>query len=373
MYPALYIIPLALGAFQLANQHAKLAAFGGGCGHTSGLLPWTTLAGLTTVRMAASEERTYPTTLEGFGYGFNEDGKLRQIDKETGKLTDRVFDYQVYTSLSENQAHYEALGDVITEYVYQRLVEQEGMKKLYVPDDVPPEEATFIFSTKEKLDKPKKLLVLIHGSGVVRAGQWARSLIINDCLDSGTQIPYINKGRELGYDVLLLNTNDNYRTVKGGARKPIRGSRNPTEHAVTVLEKYIRASNPESVAIVAHSYGGVVTVELAQRYPEFFRDKVFAVGFTDSVHASSLVPEVLKKIGRNWVTAKDPLDTPLTITKHDIPRHSAGHIKHEMTSYSCMSALFEFLESRYAEFRGRRTDTGSATESQSKKAKGDEL
>ncbi|ETN58740.1 hypothetical protein AND_009722 [Anopheles darlingi] len=320
------------------------------------------------LRMASSEQHgdSYPTTLEGFGYGFNEEGKLRQLDKDTGKLTDRVFDYQVYTSLSENQAHYEALGEVITEYVYERLVEKEGLKKLYLPSDVPPEEATFIFSTSEKLTKPKKLLVLIHGSGVVRAGQWARSLIINDCLDSGTQIPYINRGRELGYEVVLLNTNDNYRTV-GGKRKPIRGSRNPTEHAATVLEQYIRASDPEAVAIVAHSYGGVVTVELAQRYPEFFKEKVFAVGFTDSVHSSSLVPEPLKGIARNWVTAKDPLDTPLTITKHDIPRHSAGHIKHEMTSYSCMSALFDFVEGRYSEF------SKTSPEPLSKKAKGDEL
>ncbi|XP_053669677.1 FAM172 family protein homolog CG10038 [Anopheles nili] len=369
MYPAFYIILLALGAVRLVNHAKSVPQYrNGGLFWLPEVLSTTvTLAGFS-VRMAATEERTYPTTLEGFGYGFNDEGKLRHIDKETGKITDRIFDYQVYTSLSENQAHYEALGDVITEYVYTRLEEKEGLKKLYVPDDVPPEEATFVFSTKEKLDKPKKLLVLIHGSGVVRAGQWARSLIINDCLDSGTQIPYINKGRELGYEVLLLNTNDNYRTVNG-VRKPIRGSRNPTEHAVTVLEKYIQASNPESVAIVAHSYGGVVTVELAQRFPDFFKQKIFAVGFTDSVHAGSLVPDVLKKITRNWVTAKDPLDTPLTITKHDIPRHSAGHIKHEMTSYSCMSALFDFLEMRYAAFR----EAGSVTEPQPKKAKGDEL
>ncbi|XP_052866182.1 FAM172 family protein homolog CG10038 [Anopheles cruzii] len=339
---------------------------------TCGVFRWPPLAAVAALavglsaRMASSEERTYPTTLEGFGYGFNDAGKLRQIDKETGKLTDRIFDYQVYTSLSENQAHYEALGDVITEYVYDRLETNVGLKKLYLPADVPPEEATFIFSTQEKLQRPKKLLVLIHGSGVVRAGQWARSLIINDCLDSGTQIPYIDKGRELGYEVLVLNTNDNYRTV-GGDRKPIRSSRNPTEHAATVLEQHILASEPEAVAIVAHSYGGVVTVELAQRYPKFFQQKVFGVGFTDSVHSASLVPEVLKGIARNWVTAKDPLDTPLTITKRDIPRHSAGHIKHEMTSYSCMGALFDFLEARYVEFSQR------SSEPHPKKSKGDEL
>ncbi|XP_058452110.1 FAM172 family protein homolog CG10038 isoform X2 [Malaya genurostris] len=312
----------------------------------------------------SAKQRTYPKTLEGFGYGFTDDGKLRQIDKETGKLTDKGFDFNIYTSAHENQDHYEALGDAITDVIYEKLETTVGLKKIYMPDDVPREEATFIFSTQEKLDKPKKLLVLIHGSGVVRAGQWARSLIINHSLDSGTQIPYINKGRELGYEVLLTNTNDNYRKV-GSATKGIKGSRNPTEHAVSVFEKHVIACDPEAVAIVAHSYGGVVTVELAQKFPKFFKEKVFAVGFTDSVHSSSLVPEVLVGIGRNWVSSKEPLDTTLTISKQDLPRYSAGHIKHEMTSYSCMDALFKFFEERYEQFKV--TDAGP----DSKKLKSD--
>ncbi|XP_001652331.2 UPF0528 protein CG10038 isoform X2 [Aedes aegypti] len=310
---------------------------------------------------SSGKARTFPTTLEGFGYGFNEDGKLKRIDKETGKLTEKGFDFNIYTSAQENQAHYEALGETITDAVYERLEKNVGMKKLFLPDDVPQEEATFIFSTTDKLNKSKKLLVLIHGSGVVRAGQWARSLIINHSMESGTQIPYINKGRELGYEVLLTNTNDNYRKVAGGGTKGIKGSRNPTEHAVSVFEKYIIPSEPEAVAIVAHSYGGVVTVELAQKFPQFFKEKVFAVGFTDSVHSSSLVPEVLIPIGRNWVTSKEPLDTTLTISKRDLPRYSAGHIKHEMTSYSCMDALFKFFEQRYEQFKGDADSSGPDT------------
>ncbi|XDV20269.1 hypothetical protein PO909_025620 [Leuciscus waleckii] len=39
-------------------------------------------------------------------------------------------------------------------------------------------------------------MVLIQGSGVVRAGQWARRLIINEDLNSGTQIPFINRAKE---------------------------------------------------------------------------------------------------------------------------------------------------------------------------------
>lgn len=322
-----------------------------------------------TNKMSGKDKKTYPKTLEGFGYGFNDDGKLRQLDPETGKLTDKGFDFNIYTNATENQEHYEALGELITEWVYERLEQKVGLKRLVVPEGAEkPEEASFVFSTQERLERPKKLLVLIHGSGVVRAGQWARSLIINHSLDTGTQIPYIERARSLGYEVLLTNTNDNYRvSPSDGSRKPIKGSRSPTEHAVSVFEQYVIASNPESVAIVAHSYGGVVTVELAQRFPEFFKDKVFAVGFTDSVHSPSLVPKGLIEIGRNWAASSEPLDTTLTVTKNDLPRFSAGHTKHEMTSYACMDALFKFFEQRYEQFQGGASS--DSAEPDSKKSK----
>uniref|UniRef100_A0A8D7ZU56 UPF0528 protein CG10038 n=2 Tax=Culex pipiens TaxID=7175 RepID=A0A8D7ZU56_CULPI len=322
--------------------------------------------GISSATNKMSGTKTYPKTLEGFGYGFDEEGKLRQIDPETGKLTDKGFDFNIYTNATENQEHYEALGEHITEWVYERLEQKVGLKRLVLPEGAPPEEASFVFSTQERLERPKKLLVLIHGSGVVRAGQWARSLIINHSLDTGTQIPYIERARSLGYEVLLTNTNDNYRT-SGGTRKAIKGSRNPTEHAVSAFEQYVIASNPESVAIVAHSYGGVVTVELAQRFPEFFKDKVFAVGFTDSVHSASLVPKGLIEIGRNWAASSEPLDKPLTVTKNDLPRFSAGYTKHEMTSYSCMDALFKFFEQRYEQFQEGAASADS--EPDSKKSK----
>lgn len=59
------------------------------------------------------------------------------------------------------------------------------------------EPKSFIFMSEDALTNPDKLLVLIHGNGVVRAGQWARRLIINEDLDSGTQIPYIKRAVEV--------------------------------------------------------------------------------------------------------------------------------------------------------------------------------
>lgn len=104
---------------------------------------------------------------------------------------------------------------VINQYVYE-LLEKEGLKRLPLPknSDSPLELRSFVFAC-DKAFTNKKLMILIHGSGVVRAGQWARRLIINDNLKSGTQLPYIKKAKELGYGIIVLNTNDNRRLING--------------------------------------------------------------------------------------------------------------------------------------------------------------
>ena len=47
-----------------------------------------------------------------------------------------------------------------------------------------PDEKSFIYASEE-YENAKHLCIIIHGSGVVRAGQWARRLIMNDSLDLG--------------------------------------------------------------------------------------------------------------------------------------------------------------------------------------------
>lgn len=63
--------------------------------------------------------------------------------------------------------------------------------------------------------------------------------------------------------MLIANTNDNYRNIDGVERR-IPQSGSPTEHGATIWEKYVMGSNPEAVSIVAHSYGGVVTLFLVK-------------------------------------------------------------------------------------------------------------
>ncbi|XP_072870699.1 cotranscriptional regulator ARB2A isoform X3 [Chlorocebus sabaeus] len=152
----------------------------------------------------------FPDTLEGFEYAFNEKGQLRHI--KTGEPF--VFNYR--EDLHRwNQKRYEALGEIITKYVYELLEKDCNLKKISIPVDATESEPkSFIFMSEDALTNPQKLMVLIHGSGVVRAGQWARRLIINEDLDSGTQIPFIKRAVAEGYGVIVLNPNENYIEVE---------------------------------------------------------------------------------------------------------------------------------------------------------------
>jgi hypothetical protein len=60
------------------------------------------------------------------------------------------------------------LGEVIDEYVYCLLETIGGLKKVLLG------KGSFIFVSDDWKSNRNKLMVLIHGSGVVRAGQWAR-------------------------------------------------------------------------------------------------------------------------------------------------------------------------------------------------------
>lgn len=239
---------------------------------------------------------------------------------------------------------------MVDEHVYDLLI-AAGLQRITIPATAKPNEpSTFVFANRADFRASEKLLVLIHGSGVVRAGQWARRLIINNSLRHGTQLPYIERALELGYDVLVLNTNDNRRN---GVAIP--NSASPEQHAEYVWQQLVLPS-PARVAIVAHSYGGIVTQRLAQRFGEHFAGKVFAVGFTDSVHSGGT--ELLQRLARNWVTSKRPLNEALDDggRRSGVATYSAGHEVHEFTSWSCMEPLFEFLEQRFGEDRVSKGD-----------------
>nr|XP_045250770.1 cotranscriptional regulator FAM172A isoform X4 [Macaca fascicularis] len=337
----------------------------------------------------------FPDTLEGFEYAFNEKGQLRHI--KTGEPF--VFNYR--EDLHRwNQKRYEALGEIITKYVYELLEKDCNLKKISIPVDATESEPkSFIFMSEDALTNPQKLMVLIHGSGVVRAGQWARRLIINEDLDSGTQIPFIKRAVAEGYGVIVLNPNENYIEVEKPKihvqsssdssdepaekrerkdkvsketkkrrdfyekyRNPqrekemmqlyIRENGSPEEHAIYVWDHFIAQAAAENVFFVAHSYGGLAFVELMIQREADVKNKVTAVALTDSVHnvwhqeAGKTIREWMRENCCNWVSSSEPLDTSVESMLPDCPRVSAdspsgkpwkGDVSAESDSVECQN------------------------------------
>ncbi|XP_048788020.1 cotranscriptional regulator FAM172A isoform X2 [Lagopus muta] len=286
---------------------------------------------------------------------------------------------------------------IITKHVYGLLEKECHLKKITLPVDAAENEPkSFIFMSEDALTNPDKLLVLIHGNGVVRAGQWARRLIINEDLDSGTQIPYIKKAIEEGYGVIVLNPNENYIEVEKTKaqvqlssdssdepaekrerkdkiqketkkrrdfyekyRNPqkeketiqmyIRDNGSPEEHAIYVWDHFISQSAAENVFFVAHSYGGLAFVELMIQREAEVKNKVTAVALTDSVHnvwhqeAGKTIREWMRENCCNWVSSSEPLDTSVESMLPDCPRVSAGTERHELTSWKSFPSIFKFF------------------------------
>ena len=185
--------------------------------------------------------------------------------------------------------------------------------------------------------------VLIHGSGVVRAGQWTRKLIINQDLSHGSALPFLKEARERDWGVIVLNTNLN--TLEG---ETIPGSESPEEHAATVWQTMVQPAMAKKVVVVGHSYGGVVAMHLARHFREDFLTRVQGVLLTDSVHGrlsgDSTVDSRLEAVGRNWVGSRLALgETVREAGQGRVERVSAGHEEHEWTTWAAMEEIFRVI------------------------------
>ncbi|XP_029417602.1 cotranscriptional regulator FAM172A isoform X3 [Nannospalax galili] len=294
----------------------------------------------------------FPDTLEGFEYAFNEKGQLRHI--KTGEPF--VFNYR--EDLHRwNQKRYEALGEIITKYVYELLEKDCNLKKVSIPVDATESEPkSFIFMSEDALTNPQKLMVLIHGSGVVRAGQWARRLIINEDLDSGTQIPFIKRAVDEGYGVIVLNPNENYIEVEK-PKMHIQSSSDSSDEPAEKRERkdkvsketkkrrdfYEKYRNPQREKEMMQLY-----IRMIQREADV-KSKVTAVALTDSVHnvwhqeAGKTIREWMRENCCNWVSSSEPLDTSVESMLPDCPRVSAGTDRHELTSWKSFPSIFKFF------------------------------
>ena len=236
-------------------------------------------------------------SLKDVGLFFSDEGILFE-----GK--DKKFNYNTYDDAQKNRERYNRLGDYINEYIYDYLVNELKLVKTYIPKDDSSSKRSFVFHTPNFSSSDNYKMVLINGSGVVRAGQWSRRIIMNDNLFEGSMIAYIRWGQENSMDILVLNTNE--------CHKDYPMSTDPIKHAITAFKTFIAPIKAEKkVFIVAHSFGGVAVQELFETFKADLELKVKGIALTDSVHFGLMTSQNSDVFVTNWVSSNKPKDHPL--------------------------------------------------------------
>lgn len=197
----------------------------------------------------------------------------------------------------------------------------------------------------KEINRKQRALVLIQGSGAVRAGIWARSVCINEGLQTGSMLPFLEVCKNLDIAVLVMNPNFN-RDPETGAIVPY--SQTMTEHAKFVWRNYVVDSGFEDISVVAHSAGGACLQEIQREFASTFYNQVKKIAYTDSwvISKSELTKEQQVFMFRNAVhyeASSQPLLTKISVNMDydTCPVVSAGHSKHEYTTGYAQQAIFD--------------------------------
>lgn len=214
----------------------------------------------------------------------------------------------------QDQESYDNLGYVIVEYIQSVMINQYSMKEVRIPNHDSP---CNIFHSQDWTKNKQKALIIIQGAGEVRAGQWARSVCINDSLDKGSVFKFLDFAKEEGYSVIVMNPNFIQNPTD---LKRIKDLETPEKHCNFVWKHFIKKCAAKKLFILAHSCGGVRTIDLLHNHTEDFSKRVKAIALTDSVHmsVSSLSPSarsLFSRLAVNWVKSPEALDTPVRSSK----------------------------------------------------------
>jgi len=204
------------------------------------------------------------------------------------------------------------------------------------------------YFVSENWDQKETLLIIIQGSGGVRAGIWSRSVCRDDSLKTGSMIPYVDRAVKLAWGVIILNPNE---------------LNNPEFHVHDIMENVV-LQNPkkQKILIVAHSYGGTATLDfLITKLDTLESLNINGIAFTDSVHYIDQLGRLKDKNKQNkildflgspkccdWVGSDKPLDTLIaeaSNSRNGCKKVSAGHSQHEYTSGFAFESVFKLLQS----------------------------
>ena len=161
-----------------------------------------------------------------------------------------------------------------------------GLKEVWIGGSGPKNN---IYVSEDFTTNSEKCLVLLQGTGAVRAGVWARSVCINENLMLGSVFPMLQFAKENNFSVIVLNPNMSVDPISGAK---IPNCQTMQDHCNYVWQNFIAKSKTstanrcaaEKLAVVAHSAGGRCIAGWTEKYRAEFMERVEALVFTDAYY-----------------------------------------------------------------------------------------
>jgi len=162
-------------------------------------------------------------------------------------------------------------GEILQEigrYVEARLIHSYGFISIPIPgEDANP--STTILATQDWQTAAKLLLIIQNSSGSMM-GIFSRSLCLEQGLNKGSMIPYVERALAVGYGILILRPNANsvMEEVPGEKSRKvlIPGSETPEVHTLCVWENIVsKNENATHIALLGYGNGAILCKELLLR------------------------------------------------------------------------------------------------------------
>ena len=149
---------------------------------------------------------------------------------------------------------------------------------------------------------------MIQGVGKVTLGEWANSVCINEGLNFGSMISFVEERKKKEFSILIMNPNE--RCGLDGKNKVI--FKNMKEHCIYVYENLIFKNDIiKDVYFTSHSLEGECNADILNKFEkDLLNGRIKKIGFTDGYQGEtclSLSKEGIKqfrKISRNYIASK---------------------------------------------------------------------
>ncbi|KAL0485445.1 cotranscriptional regulator FAM172 [Acrasis kona] len=283
----------------------------------------------------SKHKKTRALTYQQLITTYNIDSKGVLLSKETNE------------PLPKEDKELEVLSDALLQYLQKHyLISQLKMKEVWIPENS--DNQCNIFLSDDFYTNNTAVVVLIQGSGFVRAGQWSCGLCLNIGVEHGSMMSYLTRAKESGYAYIILNPNynENVETLI-----PIQGHEDATKHVSYVWDVFINKLNVRNLFVVAHSFGGHCICKLMSQSNVGSLNKISSVALLESVHGygrkfdfNSEVQDTIQNHSASWKASDMPLDTYLGIDNSGIKVLSGGSRGHSEVALDAVDSVFNLFK-----------------------------